>query len=93
MRLIKKNLLSLQNDHRIIERLGLERIINFQPPCFRQGCQPLDQALDQIAQGLVQPGLEHLQGWGIHSPSGQPIPTSHHPLRSVLRLADVIFVL
>ena len=35
--------------------------------CHRQGCHLLDQA----AQGLIQPGLEHLQRWGIHSFSGQ----------------------
>ena len=37
---------------RIIEWLGLEgtsRVIKFQPPCHRQGCQSLDQVLDQIA--------------------------------------------
>jgi len=27
-----------------------------------QGYQPLDQVLDQIAQGPIQPGLKHLQG-------------------------------
>jgi len=27
---------------------------------------------DQAAQGPIQPGLEHLQGWGIHSLSGSP---------------------
>ncbi|EOB01623.1 hypothetical protein Anapl_10518, partial [Anas platyrhynchos] len=26
-------------------------------------------------------GLEHLQGWGIHNLSGQPVPVPHHPLR------------
>jgi len=25
----------------------------------------------QAAQGPIQPGLEHLQGWGTHSFSGQ----------------------
>lgn len=31
--------------------------------------------LDQVAQSLIQPGLEHpLQGWGIHNFSGQPVP-------------------
>ena len=35
-----------------------------------QGHQPLDQA----AQSHIQPGLECLQGWGIHSLLGQPVP-------------------
>lgn len=34
-------------------------------PCCGQGYQPLNQAVDQAAQGLIQSGLEHLQGWGI----------------------------
>jgi len=37
-------------------------IIEFQPPCYVQGYQPPDQA----AQSHIQPGLECLQGWGIH---------------------------
>jgi len=44
-------------------------IIQFQPPCCVQGRQPPDQA----AQGHIQPGLECLQGWGIHSLLGQPV--------------------
>ena len=32
-------------------------------PCYVQGRQPADQA----AQSHIQPGLERLQGWGIHS--------------------------
>jgi len=42
--------------NRIIEWLGLERtsrIIKFQPPCHWQGCQLLDQVLQQIAQGPI----------------------------------------
>ena len=35
-----------------------------------QGRQPLDQA----AQSHIQPVLECLQGWGIHSLLGQPVP-------------------
>ena len=65
--------------HRIIEWPGLKRttmIIEFQPPCYVQGCQPPDQA----AQSHIQPGLECLQGWGIHSLLGQPVPVCHHPL-------------
>ena len=37
--------------------------------CYVQGRQPADQA----AQSHVQPGLECLQGWGIHSLLGQPV--------------------
>jgi len=32
-------------------------------PCYVQGRQPPAQA----AQSHIQPGLECLQGWGIHS--------------------------
>ena len=49
-------------------------IIEFQPPCYVQGCQPLDQA----AQSHIQPGLECLQGWGIHSLLGWAVPVCHH---------------
>ena len=38
-------------------------------PCYVQGRQPADQA----AQSHMQPGLECLQGWGIHSLLGQPV--------------------
>ena len=51
-------------------------IICFQPPCYVQGRQPPAQA----AQSHIQPGLECLQGWGIHSLLGQPVPVCHHPL-------------
>jgi len=39
--------------------------------CPGQTCQPLHEALGQAAQGPMQPGLEHLQGWGSHSFPGQ----------------------
>ena len=53
-------------NHRIIGWPGLKRTtmtIKFQPPCYVQGRQPPDQA----AQSHIQPGLECLQGWGIHN--------------------------
>jgi len=56
--------------HGFIEWLrfeGISRIINFQPLCLRQDCQLPCLILDQAAQGLIQPGLEYLQGWGIHN--------------------------
>ena len=64
-----------QENHRIIEWPGLKRttmIIEFQPPCYVQGRQIPDQA----AQSHIQPGLECLQGWGIHSLLGQPVPVN-----------------
>ena len=45
-------------------------------PCHVQGHQPADQA----AQSHIQPGLECLQGWGIHNLTGQPVPVCYHPL-------------
>jgi len=62
--------------HRIIEWLGLEgtsRIMKIQHPCHRQGHQPPHLIPDQAAQGPIQPGLECLQGWGIHNLLGQPV--------------------
>ena len=55
-------------------------IIQFQPPCSVQGHQPADQA----SQSHIQPGLECLQGWGIHSLLGQPATARHHPLGEAL---------
>ena len=57
----------------IIEYIGLKgtlKIIQFQPLCLGQGCLPPAQA----SQGSIQPGLEHLQGWGTHSFPVQPVP-------------------
>ena len=52
---------------KITEWLGLERISKpIQFTCHGQ-CHPAAQA----AQGPIQPGLECLQEWGIHSFSGQ----------------------
>ena len=53
-------------------------ITELQPPCRVQDHQPPHLILVQAAQGPIQPGLDHLQTRGIHSLSGQPIPTPHH---------------
>jgi len=69
--------------HRITEwhaLQGTSRIMKLQLPCHRQGRQPPRTVLDQAAQDPIQPGLEHLQGWGIHNLSGQPVPAPHHSL-------------
>ena len=52
-------------------------IISLHPLRHRQGRQP-PHLLVQVAQGPIQPGLEHLQGRGIYNLSGQPIPAPHH---------------
>ena len=63
--------------HRIIEQFGLESTFTanlVQPPCNEQG----HLQLDQVAQNHIQPGLDCLQGWGIHHVSGQPVPVFYH---------------
>ena len=60
--------------YRIIEwpRLeGTSRITKLQPACHMQGHQPPHFIPGQAAQGPIQPGLEHLQGWSICRLSGQ----------------------
>ena len=69
----------LTQNHRIIGWSGLEgtlKIVSFQPTCYGQGHLPPDQ----VAQSPIQPGLEHRQGGGSHSFSGQPAaPVPHCP--------------
>ena len=68
---------SLSYNHRIIEWFGLEgtlKITWIQPPCHEQGHLPLDQ----VAQSPIQPGLQHFQGGGIHSFSGQHLSVPYN---------------
>ena len=51
--------------------------IHFQPPAM---CR----VANQQPKSHIQPGLECLQGWGIHSLLGQPVPVCHHPLSEKL---------
>jgi len=66
------------------EWLGLEGtswIIKLQPPPHsRQGHQPPRLMQEQVAEGPIQLGLEHLQEQGIHNLSGQPVSAPHHSL-------------
>uniref|UniRef100_A0A8C3L1I6 Kinesin family member 13B n=1 Tax=Chrysolophus pictus TaxID=9089 RepID=A0A8C3L1I6_CHRPC len=68
--------------HRITEWPGLEgtsRIMNLQPPCHMQGHQPPHLIPPQAAQGPIQPGLGHLQGWTGHpQPLWAAVPAPHH---------------
>jgi len=59
---------------------GTSRIIKIEPLHCRQGHQRPNSNLivDQAARDPIQPDLEHLQGWGIHNLSGQPVPAPHH---------------
>jgi len=52
--------------HRMVGLEGTSRITKLQPPCCRQGHQPPHVIPAQSAQGPIQPGLEHLQGWMGH---------------------------
>ena len=42
--------------------------MELQPPHRRQGHQPPHFRPAQAAQGTIQPGLQHLQGWGCEQP-------------------------
>lgn len=59
--------------HGIIECLGWKGPWRSSPG-RGQGLLPLDQ----VAQNSIRPGLEHLQGRGSSSFSGQPVPPSKH---------------
>lgn len=69
----------MQHYQRITEWFGLEetlKIIQFQTSAIGKGYLPLDQ----VAQGPIQPGLDHIQGWGIHNFTGQHILVPYCPL-------------
>ena len=68
--------------HGITEWPGLEGtsgITKLQPPCHMQGHQPPHLIPAHAAQGPIQPGLEHLQGWTGHpQPLWAAVPAAHH---------------
>lgn len=66
----------LQNQ-RITKWPGLEgtlKNMSFQPPCHGQ----VHLLLGQAAQGFIQSGFGHSQGWGTHSFCGKPVPQHPH---------------
>lgn len=60
-------------------------------PCHRQGCQALDQKINEAAQGPIQPHSGYLQGWGIHDFSGQPDPEHYCPLCGKTSTGCILF--
>lgn len=54
--------------------LNNHRMVPVPAFCHRQGYFPPEL----VAQSPIQPGLEHVQGWGIHNLSKQPVPVPHH---------------
>lgn len=51
---------------------GSSKVIQINPCHGREHC-----SVKQIAGSPIQPDAEHLQGWGIHSSSGEPVSVSH----------------
>jgi len=75
-------------DHRSIELFELEGTIIghlVQFPCSEQG----NSQLGQVAQSLLLPDLEDLQGQGFHHISGQPVPVPHYSYCKKLSLYPV----
>jgi len=53
--------------------------MKLQPLRHRQGHQPPHFIPAQVAQGPIQPGPEHLQGWTGHpQPLWAAVPAPHH---------------
>jgi len=67
----------IQVQHSITESLELEGIFKahlLQLPCHEQRCAQLNQ----VAQGLIQPCLESLQGQSTSNTSRQAVPVPHY---------------
>ena len=70
--------------HRIIGLDGPSKIIWFHPS------PPVGRVINcrSGCPGPIQSGLQHLQGWGTHSFSGQPVLVPHQPLSEKLPLTS-----
>jgi len=67
---LSNNWYVLLQNHRIIQTFKDPQV---QLPCNEQG----HLQLEQVAQNLIHPDLECLQGWGIPHISGQHVPVLH----------------
>ena len=54
------------------------------PPLPQAGLPAAKSSAISGSQGLIQPGLKHLQGWSIYNLSGQPVSAPHHSLSEKL---------
>ena len=68
LKLSRLQILMALSEYSICSSLLLieSRIMKLQPLCCRQSHQPPHLISAQAAQGPIQPGLEHLQGWTGH---------------------------
>jgi len=71
----------LGGNHKIIGWLGLKRDLKDHqvPTPLPQVGLPTTRSSTKLG-GPIQPELEHLQGWGIHSIAGQSVSVPHHAL-------------
>ena len=63
----------VRDSHRVVE-VGRHLLSSSSPNALLKQGQ-----LQQVAQDYVQSGFEYLQGWRLHSLSGQPVPVFDHP--------------
>ena len=75
---------------------GLKDYLVSTSHCHRKGCQPLNQAVGEVAQGPIQPGLEHLQNGASTAFLGRlfqhlsTLPVNIFPLISKLNLLSFL---
>jgi len=83
-----RNVLRHLQNHRMawVEKDHNDHLVS--TPCYVQGHHPPDQA----AQSHIQPGLECLQGWGIHSLLGQHVIFGEVKLRRFSSILDLHWV-
>lgn len=71
---LEKNCRIIELNHRIVQLEGILKGSLVQLPCNEQ----VHPQLDLLAQSIVQPDSDCVQGWGFHYLSGEPVQMSHH---------------